>query len=136
MKKALTCTLVALMALFLSLPTIVSAGDADNQQNDGVIYAYNQKNGGFSGPSISQISVAEAKKMSDDTHVKLIGKIEKHLGSENYLFTDATDSVIVEIDHDVWRGLEVSPDDTVIIYGEIDKNFFDFKIEADKILKP
>lgn len=124
------------MALSLSLPTIVSAGDAEYQKHNGAVSASNQNNGGFSGPSLNRLSVAEAKKLGDDSHVKLVGKIEKHLGGENYQFTDDSDSVIVEIDHDVWRGLTIGPDDTVIIYGEIDKDFFDFKIEVDKILKP
>lgn len=138
MKKLITYSFVAIMALFLSSPTIVTAGDADYRKklNNGAVYAYNQNNGGFSGPSLNQLSVAEAKKLGDDAHVKLVGKIEKHLGGENYQFTDDTDSVIIEIDHDVWGGLTVGPDETVTIYGTIDKDLFDFKIEVDKILKP
>lgn len=132
MKKLIPYTLIAVMALFLSLPTIVIADDI-NSKNNGAVYS---NNGGFSGPSLNQLSVAEAKKLRDGTHVKLVGKIEKHLGGENYQFADDTDNAIVEIDHDVWRGLTVGPDETVIIYGEIDKDFFDFKIEVDKIFKP
>ena len=77
--------------------------------------------GGFEGPGISSISVAEALKLNDDAPVVLKGKIEKALGNEKYQFNDGTGTIVVEIDDDEWNGLTVKPEMTVQISGEIDK---------------
>ena len=91
--------------------------------------------GGFTGPSQAAVSVAEAKKLSDDSAVVLVGKIEKSLGGEKYLFTDSTGSVTVEIDSEDWNGLSVSEKDTVELRGEVDKDFTSFEIVVDTIIK-
>lgn len=77
--------------------------------------------GGFQGPGVATSTVADALKMSDDTPVVLKGKIEKSLGNEKYQFNDGTGTIVVEIDDDEWNGLNVTPENTVQITGEIDK---------------
>ena len=49
------------------------------------------------------------------------------------MFKDASGSVIVDIDDEDWRGMTVTPQDTVIINGEVDKDFFKTKIDVDSI---
>ena len=78
-------------------------------------------------------SVAEALKLNDDTPVVLVGQIEKSLGDEKYLFKDASGSVTVEIDNEDWRGVTVTPKDTIVIQGEIDKDFFKTEIDVDSV---
>ncbi len=90
---------------------------------------------GYSGPSAAGVTVAEAKKLSDDTPVIMTGKITQSLGGEKYLFTDATGSVTVEIDDDDWRGVDVNENDTVEIRGEVDKDFTSFEIDVDSVVK-
>ena len=89
--------------------------------------------GGFQGPGLQPSSVAEALKLNDDTPVVLIGQIEKSLGDEKYLFKDATGSVTVEIDNEDWRGVNVTPKDTIVIQGEVDKDFFKTEIDVDSV---
>lgn len=90
--------------------------------------------GGFEGPGVSTVSVAEASKLPDDTAVTLIGSIEKSLGDEKYLFKDKTGSIVVEIDDDDWRGLTVKPENTIEIRGDVDKEMFrDSIIDVDYI---
>ena len=89
--------------------------------------------GGFQGPGLQPSSVSEALKLNDDTPVVLIGQIEKSLGGEKYLFKDATGSVTVEIDNEDWRGVNVTPKDTIVIQGEIDKDFFKTEIDVDSV---
>lgn len=80
---------------------------------------------GFKGPtSVEKATVAQAKEMKDDTHVILQGYIESSLGDEDYMFKDETGTIRVEIDHDVWRGLDVTPNDKVEIQGEVDTHFY------------
>ena len=92
-----------------------------------------QQAGGFQGPGLAPSSVAEALKLNDDTPVVLVGQIEKSLGDEKYLFKDASGSVTVEIDNEDWRGLTVTPKDTIVIQGEIDKDFFKTEIDVDSV---
>lgn len=92
-----------------------------------------QQAGGFQGPGLAPSSVAEALKLNDDTLVVLVGQIEKSLGDEKYLFKDASGSVTVEIDNEDWRGVTVTPKDTIVIQGEIDKDFFKTEIDVDSV---
>ena len=88
---------------------------------------------GFEGPGLSTITVADALKMSDDTAVVLEGQIEKSLGKEQYLFKDASGSVTIEIDSDDWHGLTVTPQDVIVIKGEVEKDMFKTEIDVDVI---
>jgi uncharacterized protein (TIGR00156 family) len=93
------------------------------------------QHGGYTGPSITKSSVAEALKLRDDSAVVLEGKIAKSLGGEKYLFTDATGSITVEIDNEDWRGVSVNENDTVVIKGEIDKDLMSVEIDVDSVSK-
>ncbi len=93
-----------------------------------------QPRGGFQGPGLPVMTVAEALKVSDDTPVKLAGKIEKSLGNEKYLFKDATGTITIEIDDDDWKGVTATPDSELIIEGEVDKEMFkDTEIDVDVV---
>lgn len=94
---------------------------------------------GYKGPSAETsgtTTVEQAIGLRDDSKVTLEGNIVKHLGGEKYLFKDATGEVEIEIDHDDWNGLQVGPEDTVIIYGEVDHHRHRATdIDVDRIMK-
>ncbi len=80
-------------------------------------------------------TVAKALKARDDAHVVLEGRIvsagPKH---EEYVFEDATGKIIVEIDDKDFRGLTVTPENVVRIWGEVDtKHKRDSEIDVDRI---
>lgn len=92
--------------------------------------------GGFTGPNSTEnlVTVTEALKKKDDTIVQLKGNIEKSLGGEKYLFKDATGTVIVEIDNEDWNGITATPETTILISGEVDKEFMkDTEIDVDTV---
>jgi len=91
--------------------------------------------GGFIGSSISKSTVAQAKTLSDDTPIILEGNIVKHLGKDKYLFRDQTGDITVEIDNDEWNGVTITSKDTIIIYGEVDKDWNSIEIDVDSIVK-
>lgn len=94
------------------------------------------KTGGFNGPSAitTASKAADVNNMKDDTQVILVGKIEKSLGNEKYLFSDASGSLTVEIDDDDWNGLNVTPQDTVELVGEVDKDMFGpAEVDVDRV---
>ena len=111
--------------LFLSL--VVCAGFASAASAQYV------ERGGFKDPATIVNTVSELKHMQDDSYVVLEGKIEKRLAKEEYLFSDASGSITVEIDDDEWRGVEVGPQDTVEIIGELDKGIFSDEIDVKQI---
>ena len=91
--------------------------------------------GGYMGPGLDVITVMQAKQLRDDTPVRLQGKIERFLGDEKYLFSDATGKITIEIDDDIWKGLVVDENDTVEIIGEVDKTVLKVEIDVDSIKK-
>lgn len=93
--------------------------------------------GGFEGPSAAKnnaVSVQNALKQRDDSKVMLRGNIINSLGDEKYTFKDSTGEVVVEIDDDEWNGLNVTPESTVEIFGEVDKEWNKpTKIDVDSL---
>ncbi|WP_318420036.1 NirD/YgiW/YdeI family stress tolerance protein [Photobacterium leiognathi] len=91
---------------------------------------------GFTGPSYglnTVKAVLDAGMFSDDTPVTLTGNITRSLGGEHYTFTDGTGSVTIEIDHDKWFGIQVTPEMKITISGEIDKEFNHTAIDVDYV---
>ena len=88
----------------------------------------NQQMGGFSGGSAGQATtVAQALKAShDDMPIQLTGKIISQISGDKFIFQDKTGQITIEIDddHDVWQGQNVSPNDTITIFGKVDKETF------------
>ncbi|MGR5067515.1 YgiW/YdeI family stress tolerance OB fold protein [Vibrio alfacsensis] len=90
----------------------------------------------FNGPETAAISsVKEAQNASDDSFVLLTGNIVQSLGNETYLFKDDTGAIEVEIDNEDWKGQEVSPQDKVVIRGEVDSEWTTTQIDADTVQK-
>lgn len=81
--------------------------------------------GGYTGPTntvAQQTSVKQAKTMPDESYVTLRGKIINHIRKDKFTFQDDTDSVVIEIDDDLWYGTTIGPSDTVEIIGEVDND--------------
>lgn len=90
----------------------------------------------YTGPQEQdKVSVAQLKDLADDSWTTLEGKLVKHLGGENYLFRDASGEVEVEVDQDVWRGVEVGPEDLVRIRGEVDHSWNKSEVEVESLVK-
>lgn len=104
---------------YLLLLSLMLAMPAQAAFNDG-----GAKKGGFSGPgAVNNTTVQAAKAMRDDAHVTLTGNIIKQIGHEKYVFRDATGEITVDIDDKDFRGQDVNPENTVRIFGEVDKDF-------------
>ena len=110
---------VVLFAMFASLNMANAQFDAAAPANYG---------GGFEGPgapSMAPITVKQALSARDDAIVVLVGKIITSLGDEKYIFADSTGEVMIEIDDEDWHGIKVTPNDTIQIVGEVDKEFME-----------
>ncbi|EKY5004456.1 YgiW/YdeI family stress tolerance OB fold protein [Citrobacter amalonaticus] len=93
------------------------------------------QSGGFQGPNGSSTTVESAKSLRDDTRVTLRGNIVERISDDLYLFKDATGTINVDIDHKRWNGVTVTPQDTVEIQGEVDKDWNSVEIDVKQISK-
>jgi len=80
----------------------------------------------FEGPGAqNQLTTVEtvALQVNDDQTVQLEGSIIEQVGDEKYIFADSTGEIRIEIDDALFRNQRVTPDLTVAIYGEVEKDF-------------
>ena len=127
--KKLALMLVCALALAAGYAADVSAAPPQ-----GGFQAAPAASGGFSGPGIAVSTVEQAKGMRDDAHIVLRGNITQHLGKDKYLFKDQTGTITVEIDHDKWGGQTVTPETTVELRGEVDKDWNSVEIDVDRVI--
>ncbi len=73
-------------------------------------------------PAITITKVADALKLDDDSHIWLEGNIIKKTSKDDYIFKDSTGEIKVEICKKAWNNINVTPDQSVRIYGEVDKS--------------
>ncbi len=129
MKKSVLALLLATAALTATSAMAQNGGFSGPDQST-------QRQGGFVGPNVSSTTVEKAKGLRDDSWVVLEGNILRKVGKELYEFRDASGSVNVDIDDDVWGGLTVTPKDKVRIEGEVDKDWNSVEIDVKKITRP
>ena len=70
------------MKKFFAISTLALMGFAGTAMAQGGYVGTTPAQGGFTGPTIDTVSVAEAKKLGDDTPVVMTGKTGKSLGGE------------------------------------------------------
>lgn len=69
------------------------------------------------------ISVQQALGARDESYVTLEGQIVSQVDDDEYIFADKTGQIRVEIDHHIWRGQNVSTQNRIRLYGEVDKEW-------------
>lgn len=118
MKKLLMLSFAVLVGTTLS----VAAAEQNNK-------------GGFQNNNQDKIiTVTEIAELKDGDYVVMQGNILEKTGEETYNFKDNTGTMLIEIDDDNWAGITVTPNDIVIIEGEIDKNLVEPTIiEVDTV---
>lgn len=80
----------------------------------------------FKGPIAAQehMSVSQVLHLPDNAHVMLEGYIVEAMSKhERYRFSDGKDSMIVEIDDDLFLGRTITPKDKLRIFGKVDRDF-------------
>lgn len=83
--------------------------------------------GGFHGPvsGAKAETAAGAKNLSDNSPVVLVGNIvSKVAGSKKkYMFRDSSGEIILEISPKIFKGMDVTPANTVRVSGKVDQDF-------------
>ncbi|TCB47644.1 NirD/YgiW/YdeI family stress tolerance protein [Acinetobacter sp. ANC 4779] len=66
------------------------------------------------------VTVAKAKTLTDETGVTLKGTIVQHISGDDFEFKDSTGSIVIDVDDDLWKPMQLKAGDKVSIIGEID----------------
>ncbi len=117
---------VPALVLFLALSIPAFAGFSNAPAPGG---------GGFSGPGPAISTVVQVLDMRDDAPAAMRGNIVSHQGGDKYLFRDSTGDIVLEIDQKYWGGLHVTPNDTVVVHGKLDKDFTKKEFDVKGIQK-
>ena len=80
---------------------------------------------GFQGGNQGQqLTVKQALSAQDGSVISLVGNITQQLDDDEYVFTDGSDQIKVDIRNRAWRGLNVGPQDKIRVYGRVDNDAF------------
>lgn len=93
------------------------------------------KGGGYQHTAMPTSTIAEVLVMEDDMPVKVSGKLTKQVKGDKYQLEDPSGVIIVEIESEDWNGNTITEQDTVIIYGEVDKDKDGTEIDAKMVQK-
>ncbi|MQW92602.1 NirD/YgiW/YdeI family stress tolerance protein [Acinetobacter wanghuae] len=68
------------------------------------------------------VTIAQAKKLKDETGVTLVGQIVRQAtaDSDDFELKDKTGSIIIDVDDDLWKPLALKAGDKVRVLGEVD----------------
>ena len=91
--------------------------------------------GGFSGPGMAPISVEQARVTLVYSRVIVRGRIAQHVGDEQYVFEDATSSVLVTIPGALWQGQVITPKNLVELHGETARSPSCVQIRVARLVK-
>lgn len=89
--------------------------------------------GGFTG-DVAVTSIRDALALRDDSKVVVEAKILRQTGKKSYIIADASGQAEAEISQKDFCGQSVGPDNTVRIFGEIDKELGRTIIDADYLV--
>ncbi|OOV87004.1 YgiW/YdeI family stress tolerance OB fold protein [Oceanospirillum linum] len=81
------------------------------------------------------LSLAQAQQAHDDSQVCVKGRIIKRLSDEDYLLKDNSGTLTVEISNHLWRGLQLTSEQTILLWGEIDQDPGHTSLEVDALEK-
>ncbi len=85
--------------------------------------------------NLPPLKVADAGSWKDDQFIVLQGKIVEQVGKKDFLFRDASGEIEVEISRRAWHGQEITPNDEVKLFGEVDKSWKKTDIEIHHVEK-
>lgn len=68
----------------------------------------------------NMVTIAKAKTLADETPVTLTGSIVKHISGDDFELKDASGTIIIDVDDDFWKPMQLKAGDKVRVMGEVD----------------
>ncbi|MDY4280549.1 MAG: NirD/YgiW/YdeI family stress tolerance protein [[Pasteurella] mairii] len=131
MKKISLATILVLSTVSI---TVTAAGGFQNGNSDRSRHEM-MRSGGFINANQPVTTIAQENTWKDDQYIVLQGKIVEQVGKDDYRIKDASGEMVVEIERGAWRGQDVSPNDEVKLYGEVDKSWNKTEVEIHRVEK-
>lgn len=88
---------------------------------------------GCSHTPTSSVSVADAQAAADGSYVVIDARISQQLDDERFLVRDITGEIIAEIEDHIMGEVQVSPDATLRLYGEINRSSRESVLEVERV---
>ena len=70
---------------------------------------------------------------ADEMEFVFQGKIINQIDNDTYTFSDGVDSIMIDLDESLFNGRDVSPQDTVVLYGEADYEEVGLYFDVDQL---
>lgn len=70
---------------------------------------------------------------ADEMEFVFQGHIINQIDNDTYTFRDETDSIMIDLNESLFKGRNVSPQDTVILYGEADYEELGLYFDVDRL---
>ncbi|WMC09599.1 NirD/YgiW/YdeI family stress tolerance protein [Oceanimonas pelagia] len=78
-------------------------------------------------------TVAEARRLADDSRIILSGHIVRRLDDDEFLFRDGTGTIRIEMDEDDWRRLRRHRRGEILIWAEVERKKRRVKLEVERV---
>lgn len=71
-------------------------------------------------------TVAQALKIKqDNAPIQLSGKIIRQVDDDEFIFRDSTGEIKIDVEEGAWQGIDVTPNETITIFGQVDHERFE-----------
>ena len=70
---------------------------------------------------------------ADEMEFIFQGNIVNQIDNDTYTFSDGVDSIMIDLDNSLFNGRNVSPNDTVLLYGEADYEEVGLYFDVDRL---
>lgn len=118
-------------------PAPLGSGTEWERRNAPQVSSDDQVNARNASPQESSAAITQAQGVAtaqDDQHVLLRGKIVSQEGDNEFMFSDDSGDVLVEIDDEVLNGQRISAGSEVEIQGQVNSRFWASpKVEAKAV---
>lgn len=91
--------------------------------------------GGYATTDETVLSARDALTRGDGTWVVLRGSISRRVGEKEYIFTDDSGNADVRIGQKAWQGVQVSAEDTVLLYGKVRRHWEHSFIDIRRVVR-
>jgi uncharacterized protein (TIGR00156 family) len=79
------------------------------------------------------INIKDVIKMKDNSYITIQGNIIKKISDDKYILKDSTGTMIVEIDEEKLKGININQNNKVELTGELEKDFNGIMLDVDSI---
>ncbi|MCC4263567.1 NirD/YgiW/YdeI family stress tolerance protein [Oceanimonas baumannii] len=122
------CTLAGLTGLLWLSALPAQAHDDDYHHRHEADYR-----GEYRRDHLPITTVAEARHLADDSRIILSGRIVRQLDDDEFLFSDGTGTIKIEMDDDDGRDLRRHRRGRILIWAEVDRDDDHTELEVERV---